>query len=147
MGNLPKPNTRFNSRTGKNATKTNAPVTNACSFVNEIKLDSPNKGQDIKLSSEDKICKIQHRIKTLQDIRDYFDQQKILPNIGEQSQNENSSEISFDSSLSSPTISNITPNWDQISMYPNHTSHHSLNVNTEMSELRLDDILDFSNQS
>ena len=99
MKNLPRPNTRLNSRKGKNATQTNAPVTNACSFVNKIKLDSPNKRKKFETSNEDKICRIQHRSKILQDMRDYFKQQKILPNIGEQTQNENSSEISFDNSI------------------------------------------------
>ena len=151
MKNLPRSNTRFNSRNGRNATKTNAPVTNACYFVNEIKLDSPNKGKNVEISNEDKICRMRHRSKTLQDIRDYFDQQKILLNIGAQSQNENenenSSEISFDISLNSPTISNIKPNWDQISMYPNHTSHHSLNFHSAMSELIPDNNLDFCSQN
>ena len=33
------------------------------SFVNKIKLDSPNKGKKFTTSNEGKICRIQHRSK------------------------------------------------------------------------------------
>ena len=146
MKNFPKPNTRLNSKEGKKAVQTNT-----CSFVNKIKLDSPNKRKKFHTSNEDKICRIQHRSKTIQDIRDYFKQQKILPNIGEQTQNDNSSEISFEGSSASSTIYNIGPYSDQISMYPNHASHNFFHedddTDTERSELIPDNNLDFCSQN
>ena len=146
MKNIPKPNTRLNSKEGKKAVQTNT-----CSFVNKIKLDSQNKRKKFETSDEDKICKMQHRSKTLQYVRDYFKQQKILPNIGEQTQNDNSSEISFDSSSTSSTITNIGPYSDQISMYPNHASHNFFHedddTDTERSELIADNNFDFCNQN